>query len=209
MGRQIHFHMLPEDRRAFLSFARQHDPVEIVLRDGDSPEVQSVPDINMDGGKTLCLWNRKILPSFKREWVPDPGYYRVDGLRTPTLELTSSFAATWEGKPALGQGRLFGDFDSYLGKSPEFEKWYETLARWIRTNYEKNPTGTSGYVGPAAYDFYSGGAYLLPQFLPPRTEVWLTEIGKQHAQVKGASPARKKARIRRARRKPEDRRDAF
>jgi hypothetical protein len=99
----------------------------------------------------------------------------------PVLEFTPSLTTTWEGKPALVQGRLYGIFE---GKSAEFEKWYESLVRWIRQNYQKNPRGTGGYVGPAAYDFYNKGGYLLPQFRPPRTQVWLAEIGKQHSRSK-------------------------
>jgi hypothetical protein len=181
MGRQIHFHLLPEDRDAFLGFVQEHDPVTIVLRDADSAELECVTDLNIAGGKTLCLWNRKLLAQLERKWIPAPAYYRVDGLWTPTLEFMESFSTTWEGKPALGQGRLFGDFDLYLGKPPEFAKWYDTLVRWIRKHWKKNPAGSTGYVGPAAFEFYEKGGYLLPQFLPPKTKAWLTEIGKQHS----------------------------
>jgi hypothetical protein len=62
-----------------------------------------------------------------------------------------------------------------------FEKWYETLVRWIRKNYGKNPASSTGYVGPAAFEFYEKGGYLLPQFLPPKTKEWLTEISTQHS----------------------------
>jgi len=102
----------------------------------------------------------------------------------------------WEGKPALVQGRLYGIFDLYLGKPPEFEKWYETLVRWIRKNYRKSPTSMGGYLGPAAYEFYNEGGYLLPQFLPPRTEVWLAELDKQHSRSKKTPPVPKRAKTR-------------
>jgi hypothetical protein len=164
----------------------------VITRDSDSAEVQPIADLDIGRDKTLCLWNRKILPSLEREWVPSPEYFTVSELRMPILEFTSSFTATWEGKPALGQGRLFGAFDPYLGKSPDFEKWYETLVRWIRRNYQKSPASTGGYVGPAAFRFYESGGYLLPNFLPPRTKEWLAEIGKQHPQSR--TPARKSKR---------------
>ena len=180
MGRQIQLHMLPEDRDEFLSFIQQRDPVVITLRDSDSADIEPADNFHLGSDKTLCLWNSRFLPSIKREWISDPGYYRVDILYTPVLEFTPSFTATWEGKPALGQGRLFGNFEPYLGKPKGFEKWYESLVRWIRTRYHRNPRRTSGYVGPAAYDFYRNGGYLLPNFLPPRTKEWLAEISKQH-----------------------------
>ena len=175
--------MLPEDRNTFLGFVQEHDPVSIVLRDADSPEVRPLTDLKLVETKTLSLWNSALLPRLERKWVPDPGYYVVDGLRTPTLEFSSSLLTAWEGKPALIQGRLFGDFDSNLNKPRAFEKWYEMLSRWIRKNYRKSPARRYGYIGPAAYDFYSKGGYLLPQFLPPRTDAWLTEIGRQHSRT--------------------------
>lgn len=181
MGRQIHFYMLPQDRVAFIHLVQESDPVVATLRDSDSSEVQPLVDFHVADKKTVSLWNRELLPHLERKWIPDQEYFRIDTLHTPTLEFNSSFTATWEEKPALGQGRLFGDFDPYLKKSPDFEKWYEQLTRWIRKNYRKSPTSLGGYVGPAAYEFYDRGGYLLPQFLPPKTENWLAEIGKQHS----------------------------
>jgi hypothetical protein len=188
MGRQVHFHMLPEDQNAFLRFLQERDPVVVIARDSDSAEIQPAdPTIGSD--KTLCLWNLKLLPHLERKWIPDPGYYRADEFRMPILEFTSSFRATWEGKPALGQGRLYGIFAQKL---PEFEKWYETLVRWIRRNYQKNPRDTGGYVGPAAYEFYKSGGYLLPNFLPPRTKEWLAILNKQHPRSRKSSRTSKR-----------------
>lgn len=92
-----------------------------------------------------------------------------------------SFKATWQGKPALGQGRLFGNFEAYLKKPADFEKWYEGLASWIRKRYRKSPLGSGGFVGPEAFEFYEAGGFLLPNILPPSTREWIAEIDKQHA----------------------------
>jgi len=183
--------MLPEDRNAFLRFAQERDLVVLVARYSDSAELQPIADPDIGPDAFLCLWNREILPRLERRRIPKAGKYEVDTLNTPILEFDTSFTATWEGKPALGQGRLYGIFDPDLGKPPEFEKWYERLVRWIRAKYEKNPTDRGGYVGPAAYEFYKGGGYLLPNFLPPRTEVWLAEIGRQDASRRAGEAGRK------------------
>jgi hypothetical protein len=187
--------MLPEDRSAFLRFVQENDPVTVAMRSANSAKVEVVADLEAAAGQTLCLWNRRILPHLERKWIREPGYYRVDELSTPTLEFIPSFEATWEGKPALGQGRLYGVFDPYLQKPPEFEKWYETLVRWIRKNYHRNPVAADGYVGPGAYEFYEKGGYLLPNFVPPRTQEWLTEIHKRHSRPAGPTrvPKRKLA----------------
>ncbi len=184
MGRQIHFHMLLEDQNAFLHMVKENDPVVVFARDDPrTPDVQPIEDFADNRLEIFCLWNRRLLPTLKRKSVgkADGSYYMADVLRLPLLEFSNCLRTQWEGKPALIQGRLYGIFDPDLNKPPEFEKWYERLVRWIRKNYKKNPsTILGGYVGPAAYEFYRDGGYLLPSFVPPRTDVWLAEIGKQH-----------------------------
>ena len=195
MGRQIQFYMLPEDRSDFLRVIQERNSTVVVLRDSDSSDIEPIGE-DFGAGKTLCVWNRKLLSNLERKWIPDPGYYRVDTLKAPILEFTPSFTATWQGKPALGQGRLFGNFEPYLGKPEEFGKWYESLVHWIRQHYRKNPASTGGYVAPAAYEFYEHGGYLLPNFLPPKTKEWLAEIGKQHASTRKSLRSSKRPKTR-------------
>src|SRR4029079_6265662 len=109
MGRQIHFYMLPEDRKAFLRIVQEHGPISGIARDSDSAEVETASDHDIASNKTLCLWNRTLLQRLERSWIPDAGYYRAVSLHLPILEFTPSFTAAWESKPALGQGRLFGN----------------------------------------------------------------------------------------------------
>jgi len=183
MGRQIQFHMMPEDQDAFLRFIQESDPVVLIERDHPTDrDVQPVKDIANNRLGICCLWNRRFLPALEREYVPHARYYKyvVGTSRLPLLELSPSIRSEWEGKPALIQGRLYGEFEPHLRRPPTFENWYEKLVRWIRKNFKKNPAGWGGYVGPAAYQFHLEGGYLLPNFLPPRTDAWLAEIGKQH-----------------------------
>jgi hypothetical protein len=130
--------------------------------------------------QSVYLWNRSFLPKLERKWIPDPGHYGLSDLYEPILGISPSLLTTWEDKPALVQGQLYGIFDPYLGKPREFQKWYERLVRWIRKSYRRNPTGLSGYVGPEAYEFFQNGGYFLPQYRPVRTQVWLDGIAKQH-----------------------------
>lgn len=182
MARQIQLYMLPGDQAAFLHFAQAHDDVLVTLRDTDSPKIRPIDDLKDQSGNVLCLWNVRILPRLERKWIAEPGYYRIDCLRTPTLEFSPSFQASWEGKPGLGQGRLFGDFDSYLKKPKSFGRWYDSLVRWIRKNYKKSPAKFGGYVAPSAYEFYRNGSYLLPGLLPPKTKEWISAINAQHSE---------------------------
>lgn len=180
MGRQIHFHMLPNDQFEFLRFVQEGDQVAFISREGESISIMPIPLHAVDSKQNLYLWNRSLVPKLKRKWVRNPGFYGINVLDMPILEFVPSLLTTWEEKPGLVLGRLYGVFDPYLRKPPGFEKWYERLARWIRKACRKNPPGIGGYVAPGAYEFYKSGGYLLPNFRPPRTKEWIAEIGKQH-----------------------------
>jgi len=177
VGRQIRIYMLGSDYDKFL---------EYVLRDGDviltemvSYSSEVAPTRITAGAQWLCLWKRSFLPSLTRSKVPSPKHepFRVDEAKLPVLELSSSFETRWATRPAIVQGRVYGVFD---GKPATFECWYEGLVRWIRGHFRKSPTSLGGYLGPEAWECYARGAYLLPSFIPPRTQQWLKEIGKQH-----------------------------
>jgi hypothetical protein len=173
--------MLPQDCEQFLTFVRTRDPVLVVERDSDSPQVVPVSH-PCDSGKLklFSLWNKALLPELSRKYIADarPGpYYGVNDFDLPVLEFSTSFRVVWDGKPALGKGRIYGTFE---GKPPEFERWYEAIVRWIRKNFRRSPTKMGGYLGPSADAWFREGGYLLPSFSPPETEAWLGEIRKQH-----------------------------
>jgi len=173
--------MLPEDRNAFLAYIQENWPVVVTNIVANSAEVMPVNLI--DRSQWLCIWNRKLLPLLERKLIRNAQHelYRVDEQHLPVLEFsTSCLRVVWDGRPALVQGRIFGIFE---GKPPEFKKWYEALVRWIKQNFQRHPTGTRGYVGPHAHEFYRKGGYLLPIVVPPETKVWLREIRKQHREV--------------------------
>lgn len=183
MGRQIEFYMLPEDQNAFLQFAQERDPVVLVAElDRQGPTVRPVEDMASVRNPMFCLWNRALLPFLKRKPIGEGDHrtYLIDIFRLPILEFSPTHVGEWEGKPALILGRLYGRFDPYFNKPPEFEKWFDRLVRWIRKNFKRSPVGFGGYVGPAAYRLYIEGGYLLPNYRPPRTDAWLARIAKQH-----------------------------
>lgn len=180
MGRQIHFYMMAADRDAFLDLIRDSSATVVVDRDSNSEIVRHLENANLNPHKTLCLWNRDYLSQVERKWIPEADSYRLDTLHNPILEFVQSFQTTWKRNAALGQGRLFGDFDAHLGKPADFQKWYERVGRWMRKNYRKSPAQWGGYVGPAAYEFFKDGGYFLPNFKPPQTKTWLAQMAKQH-----------------------------
>jgi hypothetical protein len=183
VGRQILFHMLPEDRTEFLEFVQERDPVVV----GDfthalKSEFEPVDLANPENGSRewLCLWNRDLLPSLRREYIAESNvgpYYRIDS-SLPILEFSLPSPSVWDGKPALTQGRLYAY--SYAAE-PGLRGWYESLVRRMRKTFKKNPvTWMAGYVGPAAYRWYESGGLLLPYCAPPINPEWRERIYAQY-----------------------------
>jgi len=181
MGRQIQLSMLPSDRDSLLDEIRSKAPVEVAKRDGDSADVRSVP---AETQGILILWNKQFTPTLERKLVTSatPPYYRVDESVLPVLEFSPSWLTEWEGRPALTQGRIYGQF---AGKPVEFEKWFERIIRYIRKHWQKNPVPHfGGYVGPAASEWFDSGGLLLPMFVPPVTADWIRVMSQQHPRTK-------------------------
>ena len=182
MGRQIIFHMLPEDRVAFLDFVQQRDSVVITDFTSDSADVQPVDPRQISANKRdrLCLWNLALVSSLKREHVPVSKigpYYRIDS-SLPILEFSVPKQTAWDEKPALAQGRLYA---YAYQEHAALRTWYEALVRWLRKRFASNPiTWMSGYIGPVAYRWYESGGLLLPTYVPPVNPEWQARLGEQH-----------------------------
>jgi len=109
-----------------------------------------------------------------------PPYYRIDEQTEPVFELSLSGITTWEGRPALTQGRIYAVFQD---KQREFEKLYERVVRYIRRHWRKNPASwMEGYVGSAASDWFDQGGFLLPNYIPPVRKEWIERLAEPHPQ---------------------------
>jgi hypothetical protein len=186
MGRQIQLSILPADAGALIAAIRSKETIEVVRRHGSSGAPDPLASIP-DGLGDLVLWNRRFAPALKRRYVSDasPPYYLAEEQTEPILEFSISVLTQWQGIPALTQGRIYGVFEA---KSPEFEKWYERIARYIRKNWRKNPVSwMGGYVGPAASEWFDSGGLLLPVYIPPVSSDWVRLLGEQHPTVASES----------------------
>ena len=163
-----------------LDFVQIHEPVVVTLKSSDSPNVTPVPDPASES-QIMALWNRGLLESLGRKLIQRPGgrdYYRIDD-SLPTLDLSPSLLTEWNGHPALLQGRIYGLFEHPLSS---YEKWYESIARWIRKRFTKSPLKLlDGYIGPEALEWFRKGGLLLPMFEPPATAEWLSFVESQHS----------------------------
>jgi hypothetical protein len=196
MGRQVQISVLQEDVEGLLAHIKRQHRVVLVKRDDfDSAVVKPLESLPANTSETLILWNQELLPQLKRKHVSRESggaYYRVAESAEPVLEFMGSFLGEWCGRASLTQGRIYGIFDN---KSQEFLRWYEQIVRYIRKAFVRNPASLSGYVGPAAYDWFLRGGLLLPTFLPPETDEWRKFFADEdliRARLKGASDTEKK-----------------
>lgn len=179
MGRQIGIHATAADVNSLLCYLQKKESVEVALRDGNTAIPQRLaflPDI----GHTFVFWSNRFASEVQRKYIAnaEPPYHRVDEFSQAVLELDLPSFTTWEGQPALAQGRIYGIFE---GKSPEFERWYERIVRYIRRYWRKNPVGwMGGYIGPAANEWFEQGGLLLPNYLPPVRSDWVARLSEQH-----------------------------
>lgn len=183
MGRQTQLHVLPKDVNDLLVAMHDNDPLEVALRSGNAatPERQAFIPESMSG-QILILWSERFAPNLQRGYVSNaqPPYYRIDEQTEPVFELSLSGLTTWEGRPALTQGRIYGVFQN---KQREFEKCYERVIRYIRRHWRNNPASwMGGYVGPAASDWFERGGLLLLNYIPPVRSDWIERIAEQHPQ---------------------------
>ena len=173
MGRQILLSMLPEDVEALLTHIKSRHSVVVAKRDNfNSAILESLASLPRNGNEALILWNQELLPALRRRLISGAthvNYYRVDETAQPVLEFETSILGRWRDTPSLTQGRIYGVFDN---KSKSFSRWFDQITRHIREAFVKNPTSLSGYIGPAAYEWFRQGGLLLPTFLPPDTPAW-------------------------------------
>jgi hypothetical protein len=181
MGRQVGFYALADDLGEFLQFVCAENPVIVTLMDSDRAEVEPLTNPRAESG-VMTLWNQALIPTLERELVrrsPSPDYYRIPYSR-PVLELSPSRAVSWNDHPALLCGRLYGF--SFEDAPKAYATWYETLAKWIRSHFTRNPVDAlDGYIGSAALVWFQQGGILLPAFQPPVTSEWESFVEAQRA----------------------------
>jgi hypothetical protein len=167
MGRQIGLYAFREDMTEFLDFASTHDPIVVTLMDSDQQDIRPLPT-PADETRVMTLWNHDLIPSLRRSLVKRPGgsdYYRVS-YSQPVLELSPSRKVSWNERPALLRGRLYGF--SFEGMPDAYATWYDVLSRWIRSHFTKNPVeDLDGYIGKAALAWFNQGGVLLPAWPQP------------------------------------------
>lgn len=179
MGHQIAFHMLQEDKEEFLRFLALRHHVFSTLWTSDSPEVIQCEPPACEIS-TLAIWDRHPGTRFGRKRIVRTDgsvVYEIDRQHS-VLEFSPSALVTYEGSPALLQGRLYC-FLQDMGA--ETTRLFRAGSQWIKRSFAPCPYKLlGGYIGPAAMQWHRNGGVILPMFNPPATQAWEEFIKSQH-----------------------------
>jgi len=167
VGKQVNFYMLPPDEREFLDSAFADEQVEVLSRDGETIDPAGVQASSAAEAKEhrYLLLHRRGEPLRYREAIMTDGPRRgqsrlyVDSSRSNVIELSRSWLDM--DNERLHRGRLWAEMrrledDRFVHKGVEFERWYDSLARWIRRHCHRIlvPEMLGEYAGPEAYEWF-------------------------------------------------------
>jgi hypothetical protein len=175
MGKQVNFYMLEEDEREFVEFVLSERKT-VILGAGSQQEMPPILD-GLPVEDSPTIWRNTVFfwrpsyPLFTRHVVmkvgplQGQGVYYIDFLRSSVIEFGRSLLLPDEN--LLTRGRIWAEMrrlegDKFVHKGEEFEKWYDTIAAWIRKRYRKVGTKPYFYIGPRAYSWHQAGGRLQP-----------------------------------------------
>jgi hypothetical protein len=108
--------------------------------------------------RRVLVFNHRVSSNLAVEFVPNQGYYTIDESKSSVIQFSRSGVKD----KSLLSGRIWAEF-TYLDKSkmvllpkePEFSKWYDTVAKWIRKTYKH--LEYLYYAGPGALKLIEEG----------------------------------------------------
>lgn len=155
MGRQLNFYMTAEDEGAFLEFLRRSGDLAILPHVSPTPEFPSLEvlatPLSAPFWGDLWLCNGRPRARIVARFVPERGYYVVDGLRSELVELSRSY----QRDKAIHRGRIWAELayldpqgEAWVPKPSWFIRWYESMVKWIRAEFRR--IDPLVYAGPEA-----------------------------------------------------------
>jgi hypothetical protein len=168
--------MTREDERVFLDFVRSTGDVVTLPRISPGPDFQpltNLPDITWPPvvNEWQCfLLNREVSSKVKGKRIERKDHYLLDSQASSVIE----FWRTIVHSPIMYRGRVWASFNyfdedlrAFSSKETAFEKWYERIAKWIKTQYRHvTLTATMGkqkwteYLAPGILKFQEMGGML-------------------------------------------------
>lgn len=151
MGHQVNFHATPQDIGELEAAIRNLEPL-VVLHDRSptvAPRLVPSMEFTEDARRLLFFFvvREADLPAVVTRHVPAQGYWTVDVLRSPVVELNSC----WFDGRSLRRGRVFyvdgffGEAGEWSVKPAEFRTWAKRVLKSTKKTlmkYESDYIGT-------------------------------------------------------------------
>lgn len=157
-SQQVNFFMHPQDLFEFEKLIKERSPVSFI----QEPLLNGILEMNEGSIYTpeKEIWLRGYLArpldttNIRLYFVERQGYWLVDVVKSPAIELTRSFFD----ERILRRGRLYyhngyyNEEKAWITKGNDFIDWAKYLISVIRKNYQKDKL-TGYYVGPFANEW--------------------------------------------------------
>ena len=163
MGRQVCIRTLPGDLGWLEGALRERGALFVAYRHG-GPEPETRSTISWEGNPDPIVWlvRGEDLASILIRRVKAQGYWVVDQLRSPVVELSRRMAVVAGARSAEEpvQGRLFyelgyhGDSDGPVEFPGEFVEWAQGIFKTVRGHFTRDP-GAGCYDGPDAHEWFA------------------------------------------------------
>lgn len=151
-----------EDERDFVEYVRSTGDIRMLPYHSPTLKPQGLEELPAPSsdGFPFHLWffNRDISSRLVLEYIPEQECYMVEEFASSVVE----FRRTVCKKGTMHPGRLWAEFKftdkqgNWVLKEPEFKKWYESMAKWIRKNFSRE-IDPDFYFGPGALRKLKGG----------------------------------------------------
>ncbi len=154
--------MSKEDEEAFLQYLRSSGDLVILSTTSPSSDfapIAFLPEPTEDEAtRKFWLQNSAVSLPVVTEYVPEKSWYVIDGFQSPVVEFHRSWTVSQimlAGGIRADMNYLDSDKQDLAPKPAEFRNWFESMQKWIRTNFIHLTLLT--YVGPRAEEFRQEG----------------------------------------------------
>ncbi len=163
MGRQVCIRTLPGDLGWLEGELRERGALFVAYRHR-GPELETRSTISWEGNPDPIIWlaRDEDLASVRLRHVEAQGYWVVDQLRSPVVELSRRMAVTAGALSVEGpaQGRLFYELGCFgedgrpVAFSEDFVEWAQGIFKAVRRQFTRDP-GADCYDGAQAHDWFA------------------------------------------------------
>ena len=163
--KQLVLYMSKEDEDTFLQYLQSSGNLAILPATSPFPDfapIAFLPELTEDEAtRKFWLQNRTVSLPIITEYVPEKGWYVVDGFQSPVVEFHRSRTVSQmmlAGGIRADMNYLDDEKRDLVRKPAEFRNWFDSMQNWVRKNFKHLTLLT--YVGPGAEKFENEGGIL-------------------------------------------------